>query len=203
MSTQKQDQSEVQDQVEEIIQEQLEDSHKDEAKLEDAHKNEEKLESPEKNADSLEAQLEQAQAKASENWDQFIRAKAEMDNLRRRSVKDLESAHKFGIEKFVTELLPVLDSMVMGLAVEDASAESLREGMELTMNMLEKMMEKLGIEEIDPLNEKFDVAKHQAMTTQPSAEVEPNTVLAVMQKGYSLNERLIRPAMVIVSRAAE
>ena len=203
MSTQKQDQSEVQDQVEEIIQEQLEDSHKDEAKLEDAHKNEEKLESPEKNADSLEAQLEQAQAKASENWDQFIRAKAEMDNLRRRSVKDLENAHKFGIEKFVTELLPVLDSMVMGLAVEDASAESLREGMELTMNMLEKMMEKLGIEEIDPLNEKFDVAKHQAMTTQPSAEVEPNTVLAVMQKGYSLNERLIRPAMVIVSRAAE
>ena len=203
MSTQKQDQSEVQDQVEEIIQEQLEDSHKDEAKLEDAHKNEEKLESPEKNADSLEAQLEQAQAKASENWDQFIRAKAEMDNLRRRNVKDLENAHKFGIEKFVTELLPVLDSMVMGLAVEDASAESLREGMELTMNMLEKMMEKLGIEEIDPLNEKFDVAKHQAMTTQPSAEVEPNTVLAVMQKGYSLNERLIRPAMVIVSRAAE
>lgn len=203
MSTQKQDQTEVQDQVEEIIQEQLEDSHKDEAKLEDAHKNEEKLESPEKNADSLEAQLEQAQAKASENWDQFIRAKAEMDNLRRRSVKDLENAHKFGIEKFVTELLPVLDSMVMGLAVEDASAESLREGMELTMNMLEKMMEKLGIEEIDPLNEKFDVAKHQAMTTQPSAEVEPNTVLAVMQKGYSLNERLIRPAMVIVSRAAE
>ena len=193
MSTQKQDQAEVQDQVEEIIQEQLEDSHKDE----------EKLESPEKNADSLEAQLEQAQAKASENWDQFIRAKAEMDNLRRRSVKDLENAHKFGIEKFATELLPVLDSMVMGLAVEDASAESLREGMELTMNMLEKMMEKLGIEEIDPLNENFDAAKHQAMTTQPSAEVEPNTVLAVMQKGYSLNERLIRPAMVIVSRAAE
>ncbi len=203
MSTQKQDQTEAQDQVEEIIQEQLEDSHKDEAKLEDAHKNEEKLESPEKNADSLEAQLEQAQAKASENWDQFIRAKAEMDNLRRRNVKDLENAHKFGIEKFVTELLPVLDSMVMGLGVEDASAESLREGMELTMNMLEKMMEKLGIEEIDPLNEKFDAAKHQAMTTQPSAEVEPNTVLAVMQKGYSLNERLIRPAMVIVSRAAE
>ncbi len=203
MSTQKQDQTEVQDQVEEIIQEQLEDSHKDEEKLEDARKNEEKLESPEKNADSLEAQLEQAQAKASENWDQFIRAKAEMDNLRRRNVKDLENAHKFGIEKFVTELLPVLDSMVMGLAVEDASAESLREGMELTMNMLEKMMEKLGIEEIDPLNEKFDAAKHQAMTTQPNDEVEPNTVLAVMQKGYSLNERLIRPAMVIVSRAAE
>ena len=195
MPAKKQDQNEVH--------EQLEDSHKDEAMLEDAHKNEEKLESPEKNADSLEAQLEQAQAKASENWDQFIRAKAEMDNLRRSNVKDLESAHKFGIEKFVNELLPVVDSMVLGLTVEDASAESLREGMELTMNMLGKMLEKLGIEEIDPLNEKFDAAKHQAMTMQPSDEVEPNTVIAVMQKGYSLNERLIRPAMVIVSKAVE
>jgi len=203
MSAQKQDQDEVQDQVEDSVQEQLEDAHKNEAKLEDAHKNEEKLESPEKNADSLEAQLEQAQAKAAENWDQFIRAKAEMDNLRRRHVKDLENAHKFGIEKFVTELLPVLDSMALGLAVEDASVESLREGMELTMNMLEKMMEKLGIEEIDPLNEKFDADKHQAMTMQPNAEVEPNTVIAVMQKGYSLNERLIRPAMVMVSKAVE
>ncbi len=126
-----------------------------------------------------------------------------MDNLRRRNTKDLENAHKFGIEKFVTELLPVLDSMALGLAVEDASAESLREGMELTMNILQKMMEKLNIEEIDPLNEKFDPEKHQAMTMQPNADVEPNTVIAVMQKGYSLNERLIRPAMVMVSKAAE
>jgi molecular chaperone GrpE len=171
--------------------------------LEDEHKGEEKLESPEINADSLEAQLEQAQAKASENWDAYLRAKAEMDNLRRRNTKDLENAHKFGIEKFVTELLPVLDSMALGLAVEDASAESLREGMELTMNILQKMMEKLNIEEIDPLNEKFDPEKHQAMTMQPNADVEPNTVIAVMQKGYSLNERLIRPAMVMVSKAAE
>ena len=193
MTAHKQDENEVHTQVEDTVQEQLE----------DAHKGEEKLESPEKNADSLEAQLEDAQAKASENWDHYIRAKAEMDNLRRRSVKDLESAHKFGIEKFVNELLPVVDGMALGLAVEDATAESLREGMELTMTMLGKMMEKLGIEEIDPLNEKFDAAKHQAMTMQPSAEVEPNTVLAVMQKGYSLNERLIRPAMVIVSKAVE
>ena len=161
------------------------------------------LESPEKNADSLEAQLEDAQAKATENWENFLRAKAEMDNLRRRNIKDVESAHKFGIEKFANELLPVLDGMGMGLAVEDATAESLREGMELTMSMLEKMMEKLGIEEINPLNEKFDAAKHQAMSMQPNADVEPNTVIAVMQKGYSLNERLIRPAMVMVSKAAE
>jgi len=126
-----------------------------------------------------------------------------MDNLRRRNIKDVENAHKFGLEKFATEMLPVLDGIGMGLAVEDASAESLREGMELTMSMLEKMMEKLGIEEIDPMNEKFDAAKHQAMSMQPNAEVEPNTVIAVMQKGYSLNERLIRPAMVMVSKAVE
>jgi len=161
------------------------------------------LDSPEKSADSLEAQLENAQAKASENWDQYLRAKAEMDNLRRRNVKDLENAHKFGMEKFVNALLPVADSMTLGLAVEDASAESLREGMEMTVNMLAKMMENLGIEEIDPLNEKFDPEKHQAMTMQPNADVEPNTVIAVMQKGYMLNERLIRPAMVMVSKAVE
>jgi molecular chaperone GrpE len=193
MSADKQKNEEVMDQVEGAEQEMLEDEHK----------GEEKLDSPEVNADSLEAQLEQAQAKASENWEQYLRAKADMDNLRRRNAKDVENAHKYGIEKFVTELLPVLDSMALGLAVEDASAESLREGMEMTMNMLQKMMEKLNIEEIDPLNEKFDPEKHQAMTMQPNADVEPNTVIAVMQKGYSLNERLIRPAMVMVSKAVE
>ncbi|VAW52924.1 Heat shock protein GrpE, partial [hydrothermal vent metagenome] len=149
------------------------------------------------------AQLEYAQAKASENWNQYLLAKAEMDNLRRRNAKDVENAHKYGIEKFVTELLPVIDGMGMGLATEDASAESLREGMELTLSMLQKMMEKLGIEEIDPMNEKFDAEKHQAMSMQPNADVEPNTVIAVMQKGYALNERLIRPAMVMVSKAVE
>lgn len=164
---------------------------------------EEALESPKKNADSLEAQLEDAQARASENWDNFVRAKAEMDNLRRRNVIDVENAHKYGTEKLVTELLPVFDSMALGLAAEDASAESLREGMEMTMNMLVKMMEKVGIEEIDPLNEKFDPEKHQAMSAQPNADVEPNTVIAVMQKGYTLNDRLIRPAMVMVSKAVE
>lgn len=164
---------------------------------------EELLESPEKNADSLESQLEAAQAKAQENWELYIRAKAEMDNLRRRSVKDVENAHKYGIEKFVNELLPVIDGMHMGLAVEDASADSLREGMTLTMNMLQKMLEKLGIEEVNPVNEKFDPEKHQAMSMQPSADVEPNTVIGVMQRGYLLNDRLIRPAMVMVSKAVE
>lgn len=152
---------------------------------------------------SLETQLEKAQAKATENWEQYLRAVAEMDNLRRRNTKDVENAHKFGMEKFVNELLPVVDGLGMGLAAEGASAESLREGMVLTMNMIEKMMEKLGIDEINPVNEPFDAAKHQAMSMQPSADVEPNMVIAVMQKGYSLNERLIRPAMVMVSKAPE
>jgi len=196
MSAQKQDTNEST--ASEII-----DDENPEQVTQDSAQEEEQLESPEKIADSIEAQLEDAQAKASENWDHFIRAKAEMDNLRRRSTKDIENAHKYGIEKFVTELLPVIDGMGMGLATEDASAESLREGMEMTLNMLEKMMEKLGIEEIDPMNEKFDAAKHQAMTMQPNADVEPNTVIAVMQKGYSLNDRLIRPAMVMVSKAVE
>ena len=190
MSAQNQDDNET---TEQVTEESIQEVQEDEAILA----------SPEKNADSLEAQLEDAQAKASENWEQYLRAKAEMDNLRRRNTKDVENAHKYGIEKLVNELLPVLDSMGMGLAIEDASAESLREGMEMTMNMLKKMMENIGIEEIDPLNEKFDAGKHQAVTMQPNADVEPNTVIAVMQKGYALNERLIRPAMVMVSKAVE
>jgi molecular chaperone GrpE len=153
--------------------------------------------------DSLDAQLARAQAKAAENWDHFVRSKAEMDNLRRRNAKDVENAHKYGIEKFANQLLPVVDGMELGLAVEGASAESLREGMELTMKMMQKMMENLGIEEINPINEKFNPEKHQAMSMQPSADVEPNTVIAVMQKGYLLNDRLLRPAMVMVSKAVE
>jgi len=171
--------------------------------VDEVAEDEAQLESPEKNADSLESQLEDAQKKASDNWDMFLRSKAEIDNLRRRNQIDVEKAHKYGVEKLVNELLPVIDSMDLGLAAEDASAQSLREGMELTMNMLKTMMEKLGIEVIDPMNEAFDPDKHQAMTMQPSADVEPNTVIAVMQKGYMLNDRLIRPAMVMVSKATE
>ena len=153
--------------------------------------------------DDLIEQLNTAKSKAEENWDLLLRTKAEMENLRRRTQKDLENAHKFGTEKFVTELLPVMDSMELGLAAEDASAESLREGMTLTMNMVSQMFEKFNIKMIDPVNEKFDPELHQAMTAQPTDEVEPNTVMAVLQKGYSLNDRLVRPAMVMVSKAAE
>jgi len=153
--------------------------------------------------DDLIEQLNSAKSKAEENWDLLLRTKAEMENLRRRTQKDLENAHKYGIEKFVTELLPVMDSMELGLAAEDASAESLKEGMELTINMVSQMFEKFNIKMLDPINEKFDPELHQAMTAQPTDEVEPNTVIAVMQKGYLLNDRLVRPAMVMVSKAAE
>ena len=153
--------------------------------------------------DDLIEQLNNAKSKAEENWDLLLRTKAEMENLRRRTQKDLENAHKFGIEKFVTELLPVMDSMELGLAVEEASTESLREGMTLTINMVSQMFEKFNIKMVDPMNEKFDPEFHQAMAAQPTDDVEPNTVIAVMQKGYVLNDRLVRPAMVMVSKAAE
>jgi molecular chaperone GrpE len=153
--------------------------------------------------DELIEKIRLAEKKAEENWEQLLRARAEMENLRRRTQKDLENAHKYSMEKFVSELLPVKDSMELGLAAEGASAESLREGMELTMNLLSKAFEKLGVTEVNPLNEPFNPELHQAMTMQPSAEVEPNTVTAVMQKGYLLNERLVRPAMVIVSKSPE
>ncbi len=148
-------------------------------------------------------QINQAQQKADENWELLLRTKAEMENLRRRTQKDLENAHKFGNEKLVSELLPIMDSMELGLAVEEASEESLREGMSLTANMVSQLFEKFNIESINPLNEKFDPELHQAMSMQPTDEFEPNTVISVMQKGYLLNGRLVRPAMVMVSKAAE
>lgn len=153
--------------------------------------------------EDLVEQIKTAQEKAEENWELLLRTKAEMENLRRRTQKDLENAHKYGIEKFVSELLPIMDSMDLGLAAEDASAESLREGLELTIKMVQQMFEKFNITQVNPEGEKFDPELHQAMSMQPTDEVEPNTVIAVMQKGYLLNGRLVRPAMVMVSKAAE
>ena len=156
--------------------------------------------------EELMEKLEQAEQKAMDNWDQLLRTKAEMDNLRRRTQKDLESAHKFALEKFVTELLSVKDSLEMGLGAaeqESASIDSLREGTELTLNMLKQVFEKFNVAEVDPQGEKFNPDHHQAMSMQENADMEPNTVMAVMQKGYLLNDRLVRPAMVMVSKAPE
>lgn len=147
--------------------------------------------------ESLQAELEKATAKADENWDKALRIQAEMDNLRKRSERQVEDAHKYAIKKFVEELLPVADSLEMGYAVE-GEVEQIREGIGLTMNVLKAAMEKFSVVAVDPLGEKFNPDLHQAMAMQPSEEYENDHVSAVMQKGYTLNGRLVRPAMVMV-----
>ena len=154
----------------------------------------------------LEEKLREAEEKAEENWNQFLRARAEMENARRRLQKDVEQAKRQGLEKLAGELLPVKDSLEMGLAAaQEANADvaKLSEGTELTLKMLAQALEKFEVEEIEPMGKKFDPERHEAMATQPSAEHEPNTVIHVVQKGYMLNDRLLRPAMVIVSKEAE
>ncbi|MCF6210448.1 MAG: nucleotide exchange factor GrpE [Gammaproteobacteria bacterium] len=151
--------------------------------------------------------LEDARSKADEHWDQVLRTNAELENLRRRAKQDVENAHKYALEKFAQELLPVKDSLEMGLAAangETDAAEAIKqlcEGTDLTLKMLSAAMEKSGIKEIDPVGETFNPEQHQAMSMQESEAHAPNTVMAVMQKGYQLNDRLIRPAMVVVSKA--
>ena len=156
--------------------------------------------------DALEAlhrDLHEMKEKAQVHWDQFVRAQAELDNLRKRAERDLTNAHKYALERFANELLPVKDSLEMGLsAAEGAEADSsIREGIELTLRMFAQVLDKFGILEINPLGERFDPERHQAMTMQPTNEQPPNTVLAVMQKGYMLNDRLLRPAMVVVAKS--
>ncbi len=153
----------------------------------------------------LQTQLAKAEAKAAENWDKALRTQAEMENLKRRTQKDLDNAHKYGLEKFAKELLSVIDSLELGIQAATSDAPEvvkLREGSELTIKQFENVFDKFNIEAIDPLGQPFNPEQHQAMTMQPSADVEPNTVLNVLQKGYILNGRLIRPAMVVVSQAA-
>lgn len=151
----------------------------------------------------LEQQLQEATAKADDNYDQFLRARAEMENLRRRTDRELTNAHKYAVEKFAKELLAVLDSLQLGVQAsesDDPEVVKLREGGELTLKLLLAMMEKFNIKPVGEVGERFDPEYHQAMTTQPSADTEPDTVLQVMQKGYQIHDRLLRPALVIVSK---
>jgi molecular chaperone GrpE len=146
------------------------------------------------------SELEQAEATAAENWDSYLRVAAELENVRKRAKKDIENTHRFALERFSRELLTVRDSLEMGLATADsASVESLLEGSEATLKILSGMMQQFGIEEIHPAGEPFDPEYHEAISMQPSDDVEPGSVVNVMQKGYSLNGRLLRPAMVIVA----
>ncbi|MCB1858356.1 MAG: nucleotide exchange factor GrpE [Gammaproteobacteria bacterium] len=147
--------------------------------------------------------LEDARNKADEHWNQLVRTRAEMDNLRKRQARELENAHKYALERFVNELLPVRDSMEMGLvaaAEEGGNVEKLREGAELTLKLLADVMAKFNVEQVDPLDQPFDPELHQAMAMVPREDVPPNTVVTVVQKGYTLNGRLVRPAMVMVSQ---
>ena len=157
---------------------------------------------PEGRIVELEQALNDAQTKAEEQYDAFLRAKAEADNARRRAAEEVTKAHKFGVEKFADALLAVKDSLDAALATENASVESFKTGVELTARQLDNVFEKFSISEINPLGEKFNPARHQAISTVPSAQ-EPNTVVTVAQKGFLLHDRVLRPALVIVSRAAD
>lgn len=149
----------------------------------------------------LKEQLKDAQTKVAEYWDQIIRANAEMENIKRRATRDVENARKFSIEKFASDLLPVVDSLEQGVQsiTDDSAASAMKEGMELTVSMLLKALEKQGMVQVDPKGEKFNPEYHEAMTMIASDEVPVDHVIDVFQKGYTLNGRVIRPARVVVS----
>jgi molecular chaperone GrpE len=147
---------------------------------------------------SLEELLREAELKAAEHHDAWLRAKAETENIRKRTAEDVAKAHKFGVEKFAGELLPVKDSLEAALAAENATAESLRSGVELTLRQLEAVLERQSVRAIDPAGQKFDPHRHQAISMLPS-DKEPNTVINVLQKGYLLHDRVLRPALVTVA----
>ena len=152
-----------------------------------------------------EKRIVELEALADERLDQLLRVQAELENQRRRSEREIEAAHKYAMERFAGELLNVCDSLEMGLeaARKTQDASSIIEGTELTLKAFHKVFDKFGIEAVDPQGERFDPERHQAMTTQESADHPANTVLATLQKGYLLQGRVLRPAMVIVSRASQ
>jgi molecular chaperone GrpE len=152
----------------------------------------------------LVARLAQAEAAAKQAQEQYLRCLAEMDNVRKRAQRDIEAANRYGLERFAQELLPVKEGL--DLAVENADKadrDSLAAGQAATRQLLAKAFERMGIVELDPLGEPFDPEKHEAMLVQPSASAEPDSVLTVVQRGYALNGRLLRPARVIVAKALE
>ena len=149
---------------------------------------------------SIEQLLKQAELAAQEHHDAWLRAKAEGDNIRKRAQADIANAHKYAIENFSTELLAVKDSLEAALANSNVTVENLRSGVELTLKQLNSAFEKFRVTEVSPAGQKFDPHRHQAISTVES-DAEPNTVVQVFQKGYLLNDRVIRPAMVAVAKA--
>jgi molecular chaperone GrpE len=150
----------------------------------------------------LQQALAQSEERAKNHWDQYLRAVADVENVRKRAQRDVEAAHRYGIDKLVQELLPVRDSLELAVENADrADAASLAAGQEATLKLLAKAFDKLNIVEINPLGEPFDPTRHEAMLAQPSDTAEPNSVLKVVQRGYEINGRLLRPARVIVAKA--
>lgn len=148
---------------------------------------------------SSEELLKQAELQAKEHYDAWMYAKAESENIRRRGQEDVSKAQKFAVERFANEMLAVMDSLQAGLAIENSTVESFKSGMELTLKQLNSVFDKFHISELNPIGEKFDAHKHQAIGMLDS-EQEANTIVTVMQKGYSLNERILRPALVMVAK---
>jgi len=149
---------------------------------------------------SIEQSLKQAELLAQEHHDAWLRAKAETENIRKRAQTDVANAHKYAVENFANELLAVKDSLEAALTTTSPSVENLKSGVELTLKQLSSAFEKFKLSEINPLNEKFDPHKHQAISMVES-EAEANTVVSVLQKGYQLHDRMVRPALVTVSKA--
>jgi len=150
-------------------------------------------------APDTETLLRQAELKAQESHDAWLRAKAEADNVRKRAQVDIANAHKYATETFASDLLPVKDSLEAALAAENATLDALKSGVELTLKQLSAVFDKANLRELNPAGEKFDPHRHQAISMLPS-DKEPNTVINVLQKGYLLHDRVIRPALVTVAQ---
>jgi molecular chaperone GrpE len=160
--------------------------------------------SPLAELERLQQALTEAEERARGHYEQYLRAVAELDNVRKRAQRDIEAANRYGLEKFAAELLPVRDSLELAVHSADQAevdARSLKQGQQATLQLLAKALERLGVTPISPVGEPFDPSRHEAMLAQESATAKPGTVLQVVQTGYELNGRVIRPARVIVARA--
>lgn len=177
-----------------------------EEQVEEQHEHgHEVISAEQKKINELELSLVAAQSTVSDQKDSVVRAKAEVDNVRRRSAQDVEKARKFALEKFAAELLPVVDNLeraISSVDKDDEGQKGLAEGVDLTLQSMMSALDKFGVKVVDPQDQPFNPELHQAMSMQEVEGVAPNTVIAVMQKGYELNGRLVRPAMVMVSKAA-